>query len=127
MVRLPFGIGVFSFPISGWRSGGQYRWILIGMPIDMEGCLMLSSSFDIYEFIDKVKGRSEQEIIYLADMEATEAERHFYKSIKNERNENAGGYVALLKDVVLYFRHGVCTHAIRQINLPWFDLAGRNC
>jgi hypothetical protein len=94
---------------------------------DMEGYLMLSSSFDIYEFIDKVKGRSEQEIIYLADMEATEAERHLYKSFKNERNENAGGYVALLKDVVLYFRHGVRTHAIRQINFPCFELTGRDC
>jgi hypothetical protein len=97
------------------------------MLIDMEGCLMLSTSFDIYEFIDKVKGRSEQEIIYLADMEATEAERHFYKSIRNEKNENAGGYVALLKDVVLYFRHGVRTHAIRQINLPCLILSGRDC
>jgi hypothetical protein len=94
---------------------------------DMEGYLMLSSSFDIYEFIDKVKGRSEQEIIYLADMEATEAERHLYKSFKNERNETAGGYVALLKDVVLYFRHGVRTHAIRQINFPCFELTGRDC
>lgn len=82
---------------------------------------MLSSSFDIYEFIDKVKGHSEQDIIYLADMEATEAERHFYKCRKTENKENAGCYVALLKDVVLYFRHGVRTHAIRQIDLPHFE------
>lgn len=88
---------------------------------------MLSASFDIYEFIKKVKGRSDQEIIYMADLEATEAERHFYKCSKNGNNEIAGSYVALLKDVVLYFRHGVRTQAIRQIDLPCLDLSERGC
>ena len=84
---------------------------------------MLSASFDIYEFIDKVMGRSDQEIIYMADLEATAAERHFYKCSKNGNSENAGSYVALLKDVVLYVRHGVRTHAIRRIDLPRLDLS----
>ena len=36
---------------------------------------MLSSSFDISEFMKKVEGHSNQEIIYMADLEATAAER----------------------------------------------------
>jgi hypothetical protein len=43
---------------------------------------MLSESFDISEFISKVKGQSELEIIHMADLEATEAERHLYKHKK---------------------------------------------
>ena len=78
---------------------------------------MLSSSFDIYEFFDKVKGHSGQEIIYLADKEATEAERHLYKKRPVETGENASNYVMLLKDVVLYMRHGIQTQAVRQIDL----------
>lgn len=82
---------------------------------------MLSSSFDICEFIDKVKDHSEQEIIYLADQEATEAERSLYKHGHKGNNEDARSYVMLLKDIVLYMRHGVQTHAVRQIDLANLD------
>jgi hypothetical protein len=78
---------------------------------------MLSSSFDIFEFIDKVKSHSEQEIVYLADREATAAERHLYKHNPKENNEAARSYAMLLKDIVLYMRHGVRTRAVRQIDL----------
>lgn len=97
------------------------------MLIDVEGGLMLSSSYDIFEFMDKVKDRSDQEIIYMADLEATEAERHLYKHCKYKNNEIAAGYVALLKDVVLYIRHGIRTHAIRRIDLAGHDLTKRVC
>lgn len=88
---------------------------------------MLSSSFDIYEFIDKVKGHSGQEIIYLADQEATEAERRLYKRSPVEWGEHASRYVMLLKDVVLYMRHGIQTHAVRQIDLRRIDTETVKC
>lgn len=88
---------------------------------------MLSSSFDIYEFIEKVKGHSGQEIIYLADQEATEAERHLFKQCPVENGEHASNYAMLLKDVVLYMRHGIQTHAVRQIDLACMDADAANC
>ena len=89
---------------------------------------MLSSSFDIYEFIDKVKGHSDQEIIYLADLEATEAERYLYKQPKKTTDDkSAVSYVTLLKDVVLYMRHGIRTHAVRQIDLRDLEFNGKVC
>lgn len=85
---------------------------------------MLSSSFDISEFIGKVKGHSEQEIIYLADQEATAAERYLYKHDKCHQQKNdvhdcddVRHYAVLLKDFVLYMRHGILTHSIRQLDL----------
>jgi hypothetical protein len=88
---------------------------------------MLSASFDINEFIDKVKGRSDHEIIYMADREATEAERHCYKRSNGENAEDARSYATLLKDVVLYMRHGIQTHAVRQIDLLRLDVSGWHC
>jgi hypothetical protein len=78
---------------------------------------MLSLSFDICEFIEKVKDHSEQEIIYLADREATAAERHLYKHCLKDSCEAARSYARLIKDIVLYMRHGVRTRAVRQIDL----------
>lgn len=78
---------------------------------------MLSSSFDICEFIDKVKDHSKQEIVYLAHREATEAECHLYKDNLKENNEVARSYAIPLKDIVLYMRHGVRTRAVKQIDL----------
>lgn len=88
---------------------------------------MLSSSFNIYEFMDKAKGHSDQEIIHMADLEATEAERYIYKQDEKRGDESAASYVTLLKDVVTYMRHGIRTHAVRQIDLRCLNLDGRVC
>ena len=88
---------------------------------------MLSSSFDIQEFIDKVKGHSDQDIIHMADLEATEAERCLYKQPHTVDGKNASSYATLLKDVVLYMRHGIQTHAVRQIDLQSLNFDGKVC
>ena len=88
---------------------------------------MLSSSFDIHEFIEKAKGHSDQEIIYMADLEATEAERYLYKQPETTDDESANSYVTLLKDVVLYMRHGIRTHAVRQVDLQALKFEGKAC
>jgi len=95
---------------------------------------MLSSSFDISEFIRKVEGRCDQEIIYLADKEATAAERYIYKRQKCMQKNNgtldcadAGHYALLLKDIVLYLRYGVQTRSVRELDLCLPELDGRPC
>ena len=95
---------------------------------------MLSSSFDISEFITKVKGHSDQEIIYLADQEATAAERYLYKHDKCRKQQSkvqncdeVRNYAVLLKDFVLYMRHGILTHSIRQLDLALPETIQRQC
>jgi len=95
---------------------------------------MLSSSFDISEFIKRVKGHSDQEIIFLADQEATATERFLYKhgkcrqKISNAEDcADARHYAVLLKDFVLYIRYGILTHSFRQLHLALPDSTERHC
>jgi len=88
---------------------------------------MLSSSFDISEFFRKVEGHSDQEIINLADQEATATERYIFKNEKcrqkhsdDDHCRNARHYVVLLKDFVLYLRYGVLTHSFRRLDLTLY-------
>lgn len=94
---------------------------------------MLSSSFDISEFIRKVEGHSKQDMIYLADQEATAAERYIYKHKKCRQNRSdsdncrdAWNYVVILKDFVQYIRYGVLTHSVNMLNLTLPDAPGRH-
>ena len=88
---------------------------------------MLSSSFDIHEFIDKVRGRSNKEIVYMADQEATAAERALYRSAQSGDNDPANSYVMILKDIVLYMRHGVLTGSVRKLDFSLSDSIERQC
>ena len=88
---------------------------------------MLSESFDISEFISKVKGQSEKEIIYMADLEATAAERYLYKHKNGNQRESIKNYALLLKDFVLYMRYGVQTQSVRQIDPAELMAVGREC
>jgi hypothetical protein len=95
---------------------------------------MLSSSFDISEFIKKVEGHSDQEIIYLADQEATAAERYLYKNRRcrnggedSEHCSNVRRYALLLKDFVIYIRHGVLTRSVRELDVAMPDWLVRHC
>jgi hypothetical protein len=95
---------------------------------------MLSSSFDISEFIRKVEGHPDQNIILLADKEATAAERYLYKHRQcrnpeqnSEECANARKYISLLKDFVLYIRHGVSTRLVRELEVTLPDSFERHC
>lgn len=81
---------------------------------------MLSKSYDIHEFIDKVKGRSCLEIIQIADREATAAERIICKQCRHDRCEELVGYACSLKDIILFMRYGICTRRTRHLNLSAF-------
>jgi hypothetical protein len=78
---------------------------------------MISRSFDIKEFIAEVKGHSYLEIIRLADAEATAAERRIYKAHLPQDRKQLKNYATVIKDVILYMRHGVLTRATRELDL----------
>ncbi|NNK00268.1 MAG: hypothetical protein HKP58_07625 [Desulfatitalea sp.] len=86
---------------------------------------MLSSSLSISEFIEIIKGRSYEEIIWMTDQEATEAERRIYKKRINpaDSQDKLAGYARDLKDFILYMRHGVRTSTTRDLQLDEFKVA----
>ena len=85
---------------------------------------MLSSSFDIKEFVEKVQDNSEINMFYLTDQELVAVERLIYRTHchNNSQRESevcpgACRYAVLLKDFVMYLRHGVLSRAFRQLDL----------
>lgn len=91
---------------------------------------MLSATCDISEFIQKMKGRSHQDIILLADQEATSAERHIVKHRHADRHHEKPDackdlpaepqvrtYALVLKELILYMRHGILTRNVRNLHL----------
>jgi hypothetical protein len=71
--------------------------------------VMLSKSCDFDEFLERVKDRDYLEVIYLADQEATEAERLKYQSRAGKvvLPEACSGYVDTLKGFIRFMRYGV--------------------
>jgi hypothetical protein len=75
----------------------------------VEEATMISQSCDFDEFIESVRDRDYLEVIYLADKEATEAERLKYRS-KHRRLDPPGacaGYADVLKGFICFMRYGV--------------------
>ena len=81
---------------------------------------MLSSSLSISEFFEKAEGHSYLEIIQMADEEATEVERRYYKACRDEECVKIIQYVGYLKDFILYMRHGIRTRTTRDLDLKPF-------
>lgn len=82
---------------------------------------MLSSSFNITEFIEKVKDHSFEEIIWMTDKEATEAERYLLRICREGERDRVMSYAGCLKDLILFLRHGVRTSAMRHLSLEAFQ------
>ena len=70
---------------------------------------MISDRCDFNEFILQVEGRDYQEIIYLADREATEAERRFYHHNTPDQEKALCGqdYARCLKELITFMRYGI--------------------
>jgi hypothetical protein len=70
---------------------------------------MISQSCDFDEFIESVKDRGYLDVIYLADKEATEAERLKYRSRAGRTpcSETCVDYADALKGFIRYMRYGV--------------------
>ncbi len=87
---------------------------------------MLSSSFSIDEFMEKVKGHTVHEIIQTANQEATAAERIVCKQCRQGGCDPIVGYASCLKDFILYIRYGVRTRRLSRLNLSAFTVARLN-
>jgi hypothetical protein len=70
---------------------------------------MISTNCDFSDFVAAIKDKPYQDIIYLADQEATEAERLYYRSGAYGDKEKICGekYAGILKDLVTYLRYDV--------------------
>lgn len=73
---------------------------------------MISPSYDIHEFIDAVEDKGYLEIIYLADQEATTAERLLYnpKTSQEAKREGSEIYANQLKSFLCFLRCDVKPH-----------------
>lgn len=80
---------------------------------------MLSANASLAEFVDRIAEQSYDDIILLADREATVAERRCLKqhiASVDGQNGQLKAYALLLKDFLIYMRHGVATSALRSAN-----------
>ena len=84
---------------------------------------MISDRCDFNDFVLVAKGRDYQEIIYMAEREATEAERRFYHPRMADPEKMLCGrdYARCLKDFITFMRYGVKPAHIKQDALILFD------
>jgi len=75
----------------------------------LEEVAMISQSCDFDEFFESVRDRDYLDVIYLADKEATEAERLKYRSRAGRTlcSETCLDYADALKGFIRYMRYGV--------------------
>ena len=84
---------------------------------------MISENCDIREFIQELENKDFFEIIYLLDMEATEAERQLYnpKTEMSERQICGPKYVSDLKNLIFYLRYGAKPRGLREEDICLLD------
>jgi hypothetical protein len=76
---------------------------------------MISTNFNVGEFIKSASSQSYLDIIHMADLEATEAERLFYRKRYQINGMEKGkiiDYVQVLKDLIFYLRYGFKTKTV---------------
>ena len=79
---------------------------------------MLSSSYNILEFMRKVEHCGYEELIQVTNREATETERHFYKyRHSDQKSPLRQDYALTLKGIILFLRHGVRTRALDRVDI----------
>ena len=69
---------------------------------------MLSETMDISDFLKRVDGMDFNEIVWLADREATDAQRLVLKGRRQDANRLAAAdcYAGQLVDMIQYLRYG---------------------
>ena len=82
----------------------------------LEEVAMISQSCDFDEFMDSIRDLDYLQVIYLADKEATEAERLKYRSRTGRivPPEACAGYADVLKGFIRFMRYGVKTPSIED-------------
>ena len=75
---------------------------------------MISRSCDIKEFIDAIKDKDYYEAIYLADKEATEAERLNFRPREATVAKGCPRYADRLKSFIHFMRYGIRSRSIED-------------
>lgn len=83
---------------------------------------MISPCCDLHEFVEAVQERNYFEVIYLAELEATEAERLRFRRKRAERQEPEGcpRYAESLKGFISYMRYGIQTSRLDRKDIQRF-------
>ncbi|MEW6664938.1 MAG: hypothetical protein AB1512_06925 [Thermodesulfobacteriota bacterium] len=83
---------------------------------------MISTCCDLYEFVEAVQERNYFEVIYLAEQEATEAERLRFRQKGAERQDPDGcpRYADSLKGFISYMRYGIRTSHVDKKDIQRF-------
>jgi hypothetical protein len=89
---------------------------------------MISSSYSILEFMKAVEEKSYQDIICLAEREATEAERMSYRPrVAVEANKMGNEeYAENLKNLLFYLRYHIKPFGVSDTVFELFELITRN-
>lgn len=84
---------------------------------------MISDRCDFNDFVLETKGRNYQEIIYLAEQEATEAERRLYHAGSTHQAKSLceQDYAQCLKGFITFMRYGIKPKHINQEALILFN------
>mgnify|MGYP006288776273 FL=1 len=84
---------------------------------------MISDRCDFDDFVSKTTGSDYHEIIYLADREATAAQRRvFHTGVSDDEKARCGyQYAECLKDFIAYLRYGIKPACISQEALVRLD------
>lgn len=87
---------------------------------------MISPTGRFEEFAEAAYGKSFVDILFLAEQEAMDAERVFYRSRKrvtgeSDRIENPEAYSETLKAFVGYLRYGFCPSHIENAHCQLFE------
>jgi hypothetical protein len=83
---------------------------------------MISNSCRLRDFIDATREKDLQEVIYLADREATEAERLYYRADVDDARRAACGrrYARRLKHLITFMRYGLRPSEVSREDIELF-------
>ena len=83
---------------------------------------MISDHCCLRDFIDATREKDLQEVIYLADREATEAERLYYRGdVSDARRASCGRrYARRLKHLITFMRYGIRPSEVSREDLELF-------
>jgi len=89
---------------------------------------MISSTYSMPEFIEAVSNKGYQDIIYMAEREATEAERMTYRPRVSSEAKKMGceAYARNLKHFLFYLRYHVKPTGVSDGNFQLFELISHN-
>jgi len=83
---------------------------------------MISDQCRLRDFIEATRDKDLQEIIHLADLEATEAERIYYRGdVADARRASCGRrYARRLKHLITFMRYGIRPSEVSREDLALF-------